>query len=66
MSEEKCLTLSVPEAGRIYFGLKPQGAYAAAARGALPVIKLGRRLRVPVAALDALLETAGKKREAAE
>jgi hypothetical protein len=45
-------TLSVPEAGRKYFGLSRQGSYDAAARGELPTVKIGRLLRVPVRKLE--------------
>jgi hypothetical protein len=48
-------TLSVPEAGRIYFGLGAGSSYAAARRGDLPTIRIGRLLRCPVAALEAAL-----------
>jgi hypothetical protein len=41
------LTLSVPEAGRIIYGLGRDASYAAAKRGEIPVVGLGRRLRVP-------------------
>ena len=51
-------TLSVPEAGRKYFGLHRAGSYAAAARGDLPTIRLGRRLRVSVVALERMLAEA--------
>ena len=51
-------TLSVPEAGRKYFGLHRAGSYAAAARGELPTIRIGRRLRVSVVALERMLEEA--------
>jgi hypothetical protein len=54
------LTISVPEAGKRYFGLCRNAAYDAAARGDLPVIRIGRLLRVPVRALDAMLERAGE------
>ena len=63
MSEEAPLTLSVPEAGKRYFGLSRNGAYDAAARGDLPTIRIGRLLRVPVRALDAMLNKAGQRRE---
>jgi hypothetical protein len=53
------LTLSVPEAGLRYFGLRRNAAYDAAARGDIPTIKIGRLLRVPVRALDRMLEEAG-------
>lgn len=42
-------TLSVPEAGAIFFGLSRNGSYAAAARGDLPTIRIGRKIVVPVA-----------------
>jgi hypothetical protein len=51
-------TLSVPEAGRIYFGLGRNASYAAAARGELPIIEIWSRLRVAVVALDRMLESA--------
>lgn len=41
------LTLSVPEAGRIVYGIGRDAAYAAAARGEIPVRAVGRTLRVP-------------------
>jgi hypothetical protein len=58
MNDEAPLTISVPEAGKKYFGLSRNAAYDAAARGDLPVIKIGRLLRVPVRALEAMLEQA--------
>ena len=48
-------TITVPEAGELYFGLSRNASYAAAARGDIPTIKLGKLLRVPVAALEAML-----------
>ncbi len=50
-----CLTMSVPEAGKRYFGLSRNGSYNAAAAGTIPVIRVGRLLRVPVAAMDRLV-----------
>lgn len=47
-------TVTIVDAGR-YLGIGRSGAYAAAARGELPTIKLGRRLLVPTAALRRLL-----------
>jgi hypothetical protein len=52
-------TITVPDAGRIYYGLGRNAAYAAAARGDIPTIKVGRLLRVPVAAMERRLEQAG-------
>src|SRR5262245_60545591 len=51
-------TLSVPEAGETYFGLGRAGSYAAANRGDLPTIRVGRRLRVSVVALERMLQEA--------
>ena len=46
-------TYSVPEAGRKYLGLKSKdAAYAAAHAGQIPVIKVGRLLRVPRFAME--------------
>jgi hypothetical protein len=58
-------TLSVPQAGRDYFGLSRNGAYAAAARGEIPTVKIGRLLRVPVRALEQVLDSPTESRSAA-
>jgi hypothetical protein len=50
------LTISVPEAGERYFGLCRNAAYNAAARGEIPTIRIGRLLRVPVRALERMLD----------
>jgi hypothetical protein len=57
---EAPLTLSVPEAGKNYFNLSREGSYDAARRGELPTIRIGRLLRVPVRALEQMLDRAGK------
>jgi len=51
---EKPATYSVPEAGRIV-GLGKNASYDAARRGELPVLRFGRILRVPRAALERML-----------
>jgi excisionase family DNA binding protein len=51
--------MSVPEAGK-RLGLGRDAAYAAAARGELPILRFGKLQRVPVAALEKMLE-AGKR-----
>jgi hypothetical protein len=58
MAETSPLTLSVPEAGKRYFALSRNAAYAAAARGEIPTIRIGRLLRVPVKACEQMLERA--------
>ena len=39
----------------------PNAAYAAAKRGDIPVIRIGKLLRVPKVAFDQMLERAGAK-----
>jgi len=53
-------TLPVPEAGRRYFGLGRNASYAAAKRGEIPTIQIGRLLRASVVALERKLEEAGQ------
>ncbi len=52
MSAIQTQTLTIPEAGKLYFGLCRNAAYAAAKRGDLPTIRIGKLLRVPVRALE--------------
>ena len=61
----KAKTLSVPEAGKAYFDLGRKASYAAASRGELPVIRIGRKLRVPVSLLEKMLKEAGSRTPAA-
>jgi hypothetical protein len=49
-------TMSVPEAGKKYFGLSRNGSYAAAERGEIPTIDVGRLKRVPVRAMERKLD----------
>jgi excisionase family DNA binding protein len=49
--------MSVPEAGK-QLGLGKNGSYAAVARGEIPVLRFGSRLRVPVVALERMLSEA--------
>jgi excisionase family DNA binding protein len=48
-------TYDVEEAGRL-LGIGRNQAYEAARRGDIPTIKMGKRLLVPKAALDRLLD----------
>ncbi|MGH7223683.1 MAG: helix-turn-helix domain-containing protein [Gemmataceae bacterium] len=50
-------TMSVPEAGKKYFGLSKNAAYAAARRGQIPTIPIGGRLFVPVVAMERMIES---------
>jgi hypothetical protein len=63
--EEMPLTLSVPEAGKKYFNLGRNASYAAAERGDIPTVRIGKILRSPVRSLEAMLDSVTPK-EAAE
>jgi hypothetical protein len=65
MTTETLETLSVPEAGRKYFGLGRGASYEAAKRGDIPTIRCGRRVRAPVRTLEAMLN-AVKPRQGGE
>ena len=54
-------TITIPEAGRMYFGLCRNAAYAAAKRGDIPTIRIGKLLRVPIRALEAKLNSTIKQ-----
>lgn len=51
------LVMTVPEAGKA-LGISRGAAYELAKTGKLPTLRLGKRLVVPVKALDRLLESA--------
>jgi hypothetical protein len=52
--------MDVPTAGKRYYGLGRQASYEAAKRGDIPVIRIGKLLRVPISAMNAKLESAGR------
>jgi hypothetical protein len=54
------LTISVPEAGKLLADLSRNGSYAAAARGEIPTLKIGRLLRVALLALERMIERASE------
>ena len=60
-TSDECKTLSVPQAGRKYFGLSRNAAYAAARRGEIPTVRLGHLLRVPIIALEQMLRSASDR-----
>ena len=51
-------TITIEQAGQA-LGVSRNSAYAAAQRGEIPVIKIGRRLLVPKVAFERMLEGAG-------
>jgi len=61
MRDAEPKTLSVVEAGKRYFGLGRCSSYAAAQRGDLPIIRIGKLIRVPVAAMERMMTDAGTK-----
>jgi hypothetical protein len=61
MEHDKAKTLSVPDAGKLYFDLGKNASYEAAKRGELPTIRIGSRLRCPVVALDRMLDQASAR-----
>jgi hypothetical protein len=61
MGDDRPLTISIPQAGRLYFGLGRNGSYAAAKRGDIPTLRVGNRYRVPVRAMDRIIEIAAEK-----
>jgi len=62
MNDEVPLTITVPEAGKRDFNLSRDASYAAAQRGDIPTIRVGRLLRVPVKAMERLLDEPRQQR----
>lgn len=60
----KRLTLTVLEAAEA-LGISRNSTYEAIKRGDLPFLRVGRRVMVPRAALDNMLEEAPKKKRVA-
>jgi hypothetical protein len=56
---EKPKWMSVPDAGRIYYGLSKNGSYDAAERGDIPTVRVGRLLKVPIHMMEAKFSEAG-------
>jgi hypothetical protein len=48
-------TASVPDVGRVCYGISRNAAYEAAKRGDIPTIQMGKLLKVPTSALRAKL-----------
>jgi excisionase family DNA binding protein len=52
-------TMTVEEAGKVYFGVSRATAYKLANSGQLPIIRMGRLVRVSVPAMERMLVDAG-------
>jgi len=63
MSDNERLTITVDEAAT-RLGLSRNGAYEAVRRGEIPSLRIGRRVLVPRAALERMLDRAGSGRTA--
>jgi hypothetical protein len=55
--------MSVPAAGRTYYDIGRNASYEAARRGEIPTIRVGRLLRVPVAAMERRLAEADERKK---
>lgn len=51
MTANTSFTITIPAAGRTYFGIGKNASYRAADRGDIPTIRVGGRRFVPVAAV---------------
>jgi len=58
MSDELPQTMSIPEAGRHYYGLCRNASYAAAERGEFPLVRVGNLLRVVVRKMEHKMDSA--------
>jgi hypothetical protein len=55
-------TMSIPAAGKKYFGLGRSASYGAADRGDIPTVECGPKLRrVPIRAMEAIMNAAVDK-----
>jgi hypothetical protein len=55
-------TMSIPKAGRIYFGTGRTASYELAKAGAFPLIRIGKRAFVSVPAMEKKLLKAGSEK----
>lgn len=60
LEEENCLVYTVLEAAHL-LRLTKNSAYSAAKRGDIPTVRLGKLIRVPKAALHAMIEAGAQK-----
>jgi hypothetical protein len=51
------LTMTIPKAGEKYLGLSRNASYEAALRGDIPFIQVGRLKKVPIRAMEQLLDS---------
>ncbi len=58
---ETTWTMTVPEAGKRYFGFVAHCVVRSAKRGEIPTIPVGGLLRVPIRAMERMLDTPFQK-----
>jgi hypothetical protein len=58
-ADESPRWMSVPDAGRVFYGLSKNASYDACRRGEIVAVRVGRLLKVPVAAMEARVAQAG-------
>ncbi len=63
MQSGECATISVPEAGKRFYGIGKNASYEAAERGDIPYFQVGRLKRVPVVAMERKMELAAERQE---
>ncbi len=61
MTETTPKTMSVPEAGRIYYDIGRDASYQAAKKGLIPFMWVGKYMRVPIVAMERIMEQVGQK-----
>ena len=62
--ENDCLTYTIPEVAKL-LGISERHAFTSARRGDLPILRIGHRMVVPKAALQAMLAGAAPDRQPA-
>ena len=60
MANETIETISIPEAGRRFFGIGENASYRAAARGEIPFVKIGKIKRVPIKLMEQRMQRPDK------
>ena len=60
MENAERLTYTIPEAAQL-LGISARHAFTSARRGDIPILRIGHRMVVPKAALEAMLAGAGPK-----
>ena len=60
-ADHERFVMTIPAAGRKFFGVGRSASYEAARRGEIPTVRIGRKLLVPIAAIERMLAEAGAR-----